>query len=196
MGLMSFPVCLYFLWGRCLRGRGWELALNANVLHRDLEITLEISYKKSENKHSFWAFDDVGVVKWSHSLGFLGPADAGAVHRFTDGAAVRWACASFGSQMPGPISSPPKSTCRGPVKNGQLALSLGRAGQVFAGLLGQAMPCGSDASDEESPGCTLRAQIREGPLAAALSPSLWRFISLRRFLESATGSRQCSPSSP
>ena len=49
--------------------------MNVNVVHRDLEITLEFSYTKSESKHSFGPFDDVRVILWSHSLGFLGPAD-------------------------------------------------------------------------------------------------------------------------
>ena len=50
-GLYGFDVhsCLVsFLWRRCLRGRLEGVTLNVDVLHRDLEITLEFSYKESE----------------------------------------------------------------------------------------------------------------------------------------------------
>lgn len=160
-GLYGFDVlsCLVsFLWGRCLRGGVGGVALNANVLHRDLEITLEISYKKSENKHSFGPFDDVRVVTWSHSLGFLGPAD------WRGPSVYGWSCGQVGMRIlwgseAGPISSPPKSTCRGPVKAGSWPSALAEPGKSLQALLGQAVPCGSDASNEESPDCTLRVQI-------------------------------------
>lgn len=134
-GLYGFDVlsCLVsFLWGRCLRGGVGGVALNANVLHRDLEITLEISYKKSENRHSFGPFDDVRVVKWSHSLGFFGPAD------WRGPSVYGWSCGQVGMRIlwgseAGAHLLSSKVHVQGTRESGQLALSLGRAGQVFAG---------------------------------------------------------------
>ena len=120
----------------------------------------------------------------------------GVVHWFTNAAAVSM-CTLWGSEA-GPISSPPKSTCRGPLRTGSWPSASAEPGKsvqawcVVQALLGQAMPCCSDVSYEESPDCTLRAQIQEGPLAAALSPSL-AFLSLCHFLESATGTTSMFP---
>ena len=173
------------------------MALDVNVLHRDLEITLEFSYKKSEHKHSFGPFDDVRVITWSRSLGILGPADWSGPSVYGCSCGQLSMYILWGSEA-GPISSPPKSTCRGPVRAGSWLSALVKPGKslqawcVVQALLGQAVPCCSDVSHEESPDCTLRAQIQEGPLAAALSPSL-AFISLCHFLESATGSTSMFP---
>ena len=91
------------------------------------------------------------VITWSHYP--LGPADWSAPWVYGCSCGQMSMSILWGSEA-GPISSPPKSTFRGPMRAGSWPSALAGPGRslqawcVVQALLGEAMPYCSDASDE------------------------------------------------
>lgn len=162
-------------------------------------IVLQFSYRKSENKHPFGPFDDVKVITWPHILGFIGHTDWSglSVHGLKWNSPEEtymqlWAGEQVCSDRLRDGVFPPPSAPEAS-ESEQVAVGLGQAGQVFGDMAWGAEP----VRTKPVPWCSQCGQTFH-PTASFLSVGLGRppaealsafpaFISLCRFLESATG---------